>query len=74
MNKEEFLIRLEDVLQTDEVLSFDTVLEDLDEWDSLSKLATLAFLDKEFNKKVTINEINKYVVVKDIANEVDLDE
>lgn len=67
MNKDEFLKNFEDVLQTEEVLSFDTILEDLEEWDSLSKIATIAFLDKHFGKKITMNDLNEFSKVGDIA-------
>ena len=44
MTNEEFLTEMQDVLQTEEELSMDTVLDDLEEWDSLSFMATMAFL------------------------------
>ena len=46
MTNEEFLTEMQDVLQTEEDLSMETVLDDLDEWDSLSVMATMAFLEK----------------------------
>ena len=44
MTRDEFLTEMQDVLQTEETLSFETVLEELDEWDSLAVMATMAFL------------------------------
>ena len=38
MNKEDFLIQMQDVLQTEVDLTYETVLADLDEWDSLSSM------------------------------------
>ena len=32
MTRDEFLTEMQDVLQTEETLSFETVLEELDEW------------------------------------------
>lgn len=46
MDKETFLKSFEDVLQTEENLNYNTILEDLDEWDSVSKIATIAFWTK----------------------------
>ena len=46
MNQNEFLEKFIDVLQTDEDIDFDTKLETLEEWDSLSMISTVAFLDK----------------------------
>lgn len=67
MDRVSFIEKFKDVLQRDDELSFEMVLEDLDEWDSLSKMATIAFLDKEFNQKITFNQINELSTVEDIA-------
>ena len=65
MTNEEFLSKMQDVLQTEEELKLDTVLDDLAEWDSLSVMATMAFLDKEFGVKTTMKDFRD---VKTIAN------
>lgn len=67
MDRVSFIEKFKDVLQRDDELSFEMLLEDLDEWDSLSKMATIAFLDKEFNQKITFNQINELSTVEDIA-------
>lgn len=67
MSKEEFLVKMQDVLQTDAELKMDTVLGDLDEWDSLSMMATMAFLDKDFGVKLKIAEIKTFASIGDIA-------
>lgn len=72
MTKEEFLQKLADVLQTDEDLTNDTVLEDLEEWDSLSKMAVIAFLDKEYKTKITFSDIKDFKTVEDIAKKAGL--
>ena len=67
MSKEDFLVKMQDVLQTDAELKMDTVLGDLDEWDSLSMMATMAFLDKDFGVKLKIAEIKTFASIGDIA-------
>lgn len=67
MNKEEFLTNLEDVLQCECSLEYDLVLEDLEEWDSVSKIATIAFLDNSFGVKITFNELSEIKTVGDLA-------
>lgn len=67
MNKQEFLAQMQDVLQTEETLIFDTVLDDLPEWDSLSVMATMAFLDKEFSVKTTMKDFSDVKTIGDIA-------
>ena len=61
MTRDEFLTEMQDVLQTEETLSFETVLEELDEWDSL------AFLDKNFGVKTSISDYLDIKTLEDIA-------
>ena len=66
MTKEEFLAEMQDVLQTDDVLSAETVLADLAEWDSLSMMATMAFLDKNFGVKVGLKDFKEMSTMADL--------
>ena len=67
MNREEFLEAMVDVLQTEEEITFDTLLEDLEEWDSLSIMATMAFLEKEFGAKTSMKDYQNMQTIEDIA-------
>ena len=67
MSKEEFLVQMQDVLQTETELKMETVLDELDEWDSLSMMATMAFLDKNFGVKLKIADIKMLATIGDIA-------
>lgn len=72
MTKEEFLTEMQDVLQTEEVLSFETVLDDLEEWDSLSVMATMAFLEKSFGVKTAMKDYKDIKTIADIAQKAGL--
>lgn len=67
MTRDEFLVELQDVLQTEDELSFDTVLKELEEWDSLSVMATMAFLEKSFGVKTTMPDYITMKTIEDIA-------
>ena len=67
MTRDEFLVQMQDVLQTDDALTAETVLEDLAEWDSLSMMATMAFLDKNFGVKVGLKDFKEMATIGDIA-------
>ena len=67
MTKEEFLVEMQDVLQTEVNLTMETILTDLDEWDSLAMMATMAFLDKKFGVKVKIADLKTLATIGDIA-------
>ena len=66
MTKEEFLVKMQDVLQTDEELTADTVLNDLAEWDSLSMMATMAFFDKNFGVKIGLKDFKEMNTMADL--------
>lgn len=43
----------------------ETVLTDLDEWDSVAYLSFMAMMDEEFDKEIKGAEIKKFVTVQD---------
>jgi ribosomal subunit interface protein len=53
--------------QAEDDLTFETVLKDLEEWDSLSVMATMAFLDKSFGVKTTMADYVNMNTIEDIA-------
>lgn len=67
MNRDEFLVKLKDILETEEELTFETVLNDLEEWDSLSKMAVIAFFDEDFNIKLIFNDFQEISTIDDLA-------
>ncbi|MBN1639329.1 MAG: hypothetical protein JW866_10195 [Ignavibacteriales bacterium] len=67
MEAKEKLEKLEEMFELDEgTLSEDTLLDDIEEWDSMSKLSLIVLLDDDFGKKVTGEQINGLVKIKDI--------
>ncbi len=67
MNREEFLTKLKDILQTEADITFSTDLFDIDEWDSLSMITTVAFLDNECGQKVTVKDVQEIDTVEQLA-------
>lgn len=67
MQLSEFLFVFQDILQRDEPLTVDTALEDIEEWDSLSIMGTIAWFDRQQGKKVTFKELKQLKSVADIA-------
>ena len=54
-----------------EKINADTVLTDLDAWDSMSKLSLIVLMDDECGKKLTGEQIRDFVTVGDILNFMD---
>lgn len=57
MTRQEFLTALQEMLQCDMELHEDTLLADLEEWDSLAFMVVIAFFDKNFGRRVTFDTL-----------------
>lgn len=69
MTTEEKIAMLEDVMDLDEgTLTLDSVLDDLEGWDSLSKLSLIVEAKQQFNKILVAEVIRDFKTVKDICD------
>ncbi len=67
MTNAEKIALLEDTWELDPgSLTEDTVLADLEEFDSMGKLSLIVLCDDEFDKKLTSETIKSFQTVKDI--------
>ena len=67
MTNQEKIALLEETLEIDEgTLTEDTLLEDVDEYDSMAKLSLIVMMDDEFDVKVTGDMIKGFQTVGDI--------
>ena len=69
MTNAEKIALLEEAWEMDEgSLSEDTVLEDVEEFDSMGKLSLIVLCDDEFGKKLPGETIKTFKTVKDILD------
>ena len=69
MNRQEQIELLEEMMDLDdENLTEETILEDIDEYDSFFKLYLFTYVKKELNKRITVAEIVEFKTVKDICD------
>ena len=67
MTEQEKIALIEETLELDEgTLTADTVLADVDEYDSMAKLSLIVMMDDEFGVKLTGDMIKSFVTVGDI--------
>ena len=67
MTNQEKIALLEETLEIDEgTLTEDTLLEDVDEYDSMAKLSLIVMMDDEFGVKLTGDMIKGFQTVGDI--------
>lgn len=63
-----FLEKLQEELEEDQVLSLDTKLNDLENYDSISLLSVIAFVDENFNQQLDVNHFKDMETVADLVN------
>ncbi len=73
MTKEKFLqVFSTEILQSLSIVSENDELFNLEDWDSLAKMALISFFDKEFNIALGINEVQQFKTVTDILKKANL--
>lgn len=69
MTKQEKIEMLEEIMELEGgSLREDMILEDLDEWNSMTSLSLIVLADEEFDKKLTGKQIKEFKTVKDIID------
>ena len=66
MEKEKFLIELEDILQREEPCKENDDLDTYVEWDSLSKMAVMAYFNKNFGVNICLSHFKDIRTVSDL--------
>jgi len=68
MTKENFIQELEDLLETDVNLKETTVLDEIDEWDSLAVMSIISYIEENFDLEYSESDFEKVTTVQDILN------
>lgn len=69
MTTEEKIALLEETLEMDEgTLKADMELDDVDEYDSMTKLSIIVMMDDEFGVKLTSDVVRSFKTVQDILD------
>ena len=66
MNEQEFIEKMIDVMDTEEELQMDSVLEEIEEWDSLSYVSFLALCSKVAKTRVEPDEVRDAKTMRDL--------
>ena len=69
MTNEEKIALLEDMLELEAgALTPETVLAEIDEYDSMAKLSLIVLMDDECGKKLTGEQIREFKTIQDILD------
>lgn len=68
MHEQEFLEKMVDLMDTEDEITMDSILSDIDEWDSLSLVAFLSLCTKYAKTKVDAPEARAAKTIRDLYN------
>lgn len=73
MNKDEILIKLQDIFRDifdneELIIQEDMTSDDIDEWDSLTQISLVCALEDDFDTKFTLEQLQKLKNVKNIVD------
>ena len=71
MDTAQFLELMQDTLDLETELTLDVKFRDLDEWDSLAYLSTIAMIDDEYDVVINANEFKTLETLGDIAKAIE---
>ena len=63
---EQFIEKMVDMLDSEEEITMETVLDELDEWDSLSFVSFLAMANAAYGKKLNASEVKSAETIADL--------
>lgn len=72
MTKAEFLEKLQDIFERDDEITEDMVLDEMDEWDSLSAMAVMAFFNKSLSITLLPAEVREMKTVAELVKKAGL--
>lgn len=72
MDIAEKLRTLEELFDVEEgTINEETVLEEMDQWDSMAVISLIAMYDEKFNKVITPKTIKEFKTISDIISYMD---
>lgn len=63
---EQFLEKMMDILDCEQDVTMETVLADLEEWDSLSLVSFMAMANAAYSKKVILADVKMAKTIEDL--------
>ncbi|ALR31083.1 hypothetical protein ATE47_11345 [Chryseobacterium sp. IHB B 17019] len=72
MTKQEFLAELKENLEIESEFNFDTKLQELEEWDSMTAMVLIGYVSENFDTVLTSDDIESFNTVNDIIEKIGL--
>ena len=66
MSEQKFIQSMAELMDTEAAIDMDTVLAEVEEWDSLSKVAFMAMAAGASEKKVSYEDVKNAIKIRDL--------
>ncbi|MNL33288.1 Phosphopantetheine attachment site [compost metagenome] len=66
MDKQKFLVEIQQALEIETILTENTNLKELDEWDSMAAMILIGYVSENFNIELTPKEILELTTVQSL--------
>ncbi len=66
MSEQEFVKKMVDLMDTEDKITMDSRLEDIEEWDSLSNVAFLAMCATASDRKIAPTDVKQAETIRDL--------
>ncbi|WP_348810470.1 acyl carrier protein [Flavobacterium maritimum] len=73
MTKQEFILGLQEELELGTVLSGNTNIKDLDEWDSIAVIVLIGYVSNEFDVILNLEDIEEMSSIDSLIQKIGLD-
>ena len=71
MNLKQFIALCEEILELDQgILTMDTRLDDIEEWDSLTRMDLVAYCDDKFNTTLPVEIFREAEIFQDVVEKI----
>ncbi|MCM1232284.1 MAG: phosphopantetheine-binding protein [Ruminococcus flavefaciens] len=68
MTEQEKLTILEEMMEVENKLTTNTILSELEEWDSMAQLSFIVLMEDDFRKKIKRSDIMNFKTIQDIID------
>jgi acyl carrier protein len=70
MEKSVFLFRLQEELEFESVLKINTIIKELEEWDSMAAMILIGFVSDEFGVTLNSNDIEAITTIESLMQKI----
>lgn len=70
MNKQEFILGLQEELEIENELDITTNIKELEEWDSMTAMLLIGYVSNEFNVTLTAKDLEKITTIDSLITKI----